>query len=163
MNVTRRRTLIVFVSLSLGWIASPTLAQYPRSRQRGPQTQTEEPASPIQKDMRKRMLKASFEELGKESEKLMQLATELKDEARKASEDTLSLTVIRKAEEIESLAKKIKNRMKIYKRSIATQRGFPLEMEASLERSMASHSESERRRGGLRCNDQQDWWRCLNF
>ena len=112
MNRTRRRTWIVFVSLLLGWMANTTLAQYPRSQQQGPQTQTEEPSSPIQKDLRKRMLKASFEELGKEAERLVQLATELKEEVGKASEDTLSITVIRKAEEIESLAKKIKNRMK---------------------------------------------------
>jgi hypothetical protein len=43
---------------------------------------------------------------------LYDLATELKHEMEKANEDVLSITVMRKAEEIEKLAEKIKNRMK---------------------------------------------------
>jgi hypothetical protein len=44
--------------------------------------------------------------------KLLQLATELKDAVAKTTKDQMSLEVIRKAEEIEKLARDVKQRMK---------------------------------------------------
>lgn len=44
--------------------------------------------------------------------KLLRLATELKDDVDKSSKDTMSLDVIKKADEIEKLAHNVKNRMK---------------------------------------------------
>ena len=44
--------------------------------------------------------------------KLYQLATDLKAAVDKSSENTLSLDVIRKAEEVEKLAKKVKEKMR---------------------------------------------------
>lgn len=46
-----------------------------------------------------------------DSEKLLKLSQELKAEVAKSSKDTLSLTVIRKAEEVEKLAKALKEEM----------------------------------------------------
>ncbi|MBI3895637.1 MAG: hypothetical protein HY313_06870 [Acidobacteria bacterium] len=57
-------------------------------------------------------MKASYEQLQKDTDELVKLTTELKAEVDKANEDTLSLSVIKKAEEIEKLAEKIRNRMK---------------------------------------------------
>jgi hypothetical protein len=52
------------------------------------------------------------QDIRKDTEKLLELATELKQEVDKSNEDTLSLGVVKKAEEIEKLAKSVKNKMK---------------------------------------------------
>jgi len=52
------------------------------------------------------------EEIRKDSEKLLELATELKQYVHKSNENTLSLEVIKKAEQIEKLAKTVKDKMK---------------------------------------------------
>jgi len=52
------------------------------------------------------------EELKKDTEKLLELATELKQSVDKADENTLSLEVIKKADQIEKLAKSVKEKMK---------------------------------------------------
>jgi uncharacterized membrane protein len=48
-----------------------------------------------------------------DSAKLLKLATDLKAEVDKTTKDTLSLTVIRKADEIERLARNVKEKMKL--------------------------------------------------
>lgn len=52
------------------------------------------------------------EDIRKDTEKLLELATELKQEVDKSNENTLALGVVKKAEEIEKLAKSVKNKMK---------------------------------------------------
>ena len=52
------------------------------------------------------------EDIRKDTQKLFQLATELKDAVDKSNEHVLSLDVVRKAEEVEKLAKKVKEKMK---------------------------------------------------
>src|SRR5882724_5105922 len=47
-----------------------------------------------------------------DTEKLFQLATELKAAVDKSNEHVLSLDVVRKADEVEKLAKKVKEKMK---------------------------------------------------
>ena len=59
-----------------------------------------------------KMMKESFEQTKKDTAELYDLATQLKDEVEKADENTLSITVMKKAETIEKLAEKVKNRMK---------------------------------------------------
>jgi hypothetical protein len=51
-------------------------------------------------------------DLKRDTDKLYQLATELKEAVDKSNENTLSLDVIRKTEEIEKLAKNVRNKMK---------------------------------------------------
>ncbi len=51
-------------------------------------------------------------DIKKDSEKLLELATELKQSVDKTNENTLSLEVIKKAEEIEKLAHSVKEKMK---------------------------------------------------
>jgi hypothetical protein len=59
------------------------------------------------------ILEANDKEIKKSVEKLFQLATELKEEVEKTdSVTTLSLAMVRKAEEIERLAREIKSRAK---------------------------------------------------
>ncbi len=47
-----------------------------------------------------------------DTEKLYQLTKELQQEVAKSSKDTLSMSVVKKAEEIEKLAKSLKERMR---------------------------------------------------
>ncbi|HVI07803.1 MAG TPA: hypothetical protein VND65_05865 [Candidatus Binatia bacterium] len=49
-----------------------------------------------------------------DTEKLMKLAAELKDYVGKTNENILSLDVVKKAEEIEKLAKTVKDKMRTY-------------------------------------------------
>jgi hypothetical protein len=51
--------------------------------------------------------------IGEDSAKLLKLATDLKTEVDKTNKDTLSLNVIRKADEIEKLAHDVKEKMKL--------------------------------------------------
>ena len=51
-------------------------------------------------------------QLVQDTDKLLQLATQLKTEVDKTNQDVLSVEVIKKAEEIEKLAKSVKNQMK---------------------------------------------------
>ena len=52
-------------------------------------------------------------QIADDSAKLLKLATDLKAEVDKTSKDTLSIGVIRKAEEIEKLAHSVKEKMKL--------------------------------------------------
>jgi hypothetical protein len=52
-------------------------------------------------------------QIADDSTKLLKLATDLKAEIDKTSKDTLSLNVIRKADEIERLAHSVKEKMKL--------------------------------------------------
>ena len=54
------------------------------------------------------------QDLEKETDKLLELATELKQYVDKTNENVLSVEVIRKAEEIEKLARSVKEKMKRY-------------------------------------------------
>ncbi len=74
------------------------------------------PASPeqrqIEHDRAKRMNKERFDSLKRDTDKLLELATELKQNVDRANENTLSLDVIRKADEIDKLAKQVREKMK---------------------------------------------------
>jgi hypothetical protein len=52
------------------------------------------------------------QDLKKDTDKLLDLATQLKQYVDKSNENVLSLNVMKKAEEIEKLAKSVKDKMK---------------------------------------------------
>ncbi|HMK30420.1 MAG TPA: hypothetical protein VK473_12100 [Terriglobales bacterium] len=58
------------------------------------------------------MNKERQQNLKRDTDRLLQLATELKQSVDKSNENTLSLDVIKKAEEIEKLAKSVREKMK---------------------------------------------------
>lgn len=62
--------------------------------------------------MTRRMIQASYEQLLKDTDQLVKLSQALQEEIAKANEDVLPVSGIKKAEEIEKLAKKIQGRMK---------------------------------------------------
>ncbi len=74
------------------------------------------PQSQVDKDMQDRMLKEANkkrqQEIRDDTEKLFQLATDLKTAVEKSNENLLSLDVVRKADEVEKLARRVKERMK---------------------------------------------------
>lgn len=63
-------------------------------------------------DLQKKFNLQRQQEIKKDTDKLLQLATELKQSVDKSTENTLSLDVIKKAEQIEKLAKSVKDKMK---------------------------------------------------
>jgi hypothetical protein len=69
-----------------------------------------------EKEMQDRQLKEANkkrqQDIRDDTLKLYQLATDLKAAVDKSNENMLSLDVIRKAEEVEKLAKKVKDKMK---------------------------------------------------
>ncbi len=73
---------------------------------------------PIRQDMEKRrrkaLNKARFTELKRDADKLLELATELKTHVDKSDENMLSLDVLKKTEQIEKLAKSVRDKMKGY-------------------------------------------------
>jgi len=79
-----------------------------------PQVETRQ--DPAQKEMQDRMAreanKKRQQDIREETDKLFQLATELKAAVDKSNENLLSLDVVRKADEVEKLAKKVKEKMK---------------------------------------------------
>ena len=60
----------------------------------------------------KELNKKRQEEIREDTQKLFQLATELKDAVDKSNEHELSLLVVKKAEEVEKLAKRVKEKMR---------------------------------------------------
>ncbi len=71
---------------------------------------------PPQKEMQDRMIKEANkkrqQDIRDDTDKLFHLATELKAAVDKTNENLLSLEVVRKAEQVEKLAKKVKENMK---------------------------------------------------
>ena len=64
------------------------------------------------RDMAKKQNLKRQQDLKKDTDKLLELATQLKQYVDKTNENTLSLEVIRKAEAIEKLAHSVKEKMK---------------------------------------------------
>jgi hypothetical protein len=91
-----------------------SMPQNPPSRPNGNDPGSKEddgPRPPLPSS--KVILEANDKDIKKSVEKLFQLATELKNEVEKTDSATvLSLAMVRKAEEIERLAKEIKSRAK---------------------------------------------------
>ena len=89
-------------------------AQYPSHRPEDPNApvDTDETRARIMKDMEKKAAKERVAALKNDTDKLLKLSTELKAYVDKSDENVLSLDVIKKAEEIEKLAKSVRDKMK---------------------------------------------------
>ncbi|HTB93616.1 MAG TPA: hypothetical protein VK728_12355 [Candidatus Sulfotelmatobacter sp.] len=111
-----RRTFLgglLTAGLATRFTGEPARGQNPKAtpdQKTSPDTTPENPLSP---PAEKRMLEENEKDIKKKVEKLYDLATELKAEVDKTdSSKVLSLNLVRKAEEIEKLARDIKNRSK---------------------------------------------------
>lgn len=118
-----RTLLLLFFSFFLslpafgqGTLCNDSLQQPPRSvfDSSRPRDVTQQPDIPA--DMQRKQAKEMNEQrqasLKKDTDKLLQIATELKQRVDKTNENQLSLEVIRKTEEVEKLAKSIRDKMK---------------------------------------------------
>ncbi|HVP42428.1 MAG TPA: hypothetical protein VMS96_03295 [Terriglobales bacterium] len=65
-----------------------------------------------EKELKKAQSKQRYQEIRRDTDRLLTLATQLKREVDTAGQETLSLAVIKKAEEIEKLAKSVRSKMK---------------------------------------------------
>ena len=78
----------------------------------GRERQKDATVEKLERDREKALNKQRQTSLQKDTDRLLELATELKQNVDKSNEHTLSLDVIKKAEEIEKLAKQVKDKMK---------------------------------------------------
>ncbi|HZQ92214.1 MAG TPA: hypothetical protein VFA60_10515 [Terriglobales bacterium] len=114
-----KRAAAVFLFVLLGWSIPVPAWQLPpapdasqgrvgRPRDRAQDEQIER----LEREQEKRRNKQRQEELQKDTDKLLELATQLKQYVDKSNEHLLSIDVVRKAEEIEKLAHSVKDKMK---------------------------------------------------
>ena len=75
------------------------------------QTEDEQRAK-LEKDIAKKANRERQAQLQRDTDNLVKLANELKQSVDKSNENTLSLEVVKKAEEIEKLAHSVKEKMK---------------------------------------------------
>ena len=115
MNIGRRRFAIVAAgAATLLWRTPGVLARQPQQppvpRRPRPEPGAAPEDQPVPREALKAVLQENQKQIKKDIEKLYQLAEELKKEVEKAdASEVLSLNVVRKAEEVEKLAKRIKN------------------------------------------------------
>ncbi len=102
--------------LTLFLFSLPAFAQEPRVVNPGdlnsPATDADEARMRLAHEMEKRAAKDRVAALKNDTDKLLKLTTELKSYVDKSDENVLSVNVIKKAEEIEKLAKSVKDKMK---------------------------------------------------
>jgi hypothetical protein len=114
----RRHALVLVVLLFLSVISAPCFGQNPPPISQipnpaGPPAASEEPGRErIEKEMAKKANQERQAQLKRDTDRLFKLATELKSSVEKSNENTLSVDVIKKAEEIEKLAHSVKEKMK---------------------------------------------------
>lgn len=77
-----------------------------------PDVAEDEQRAKIEKDMAKKANRERQAQLQRDTDNLLKLANELKQSVDKSSENTLSLDVVKKAEEIEKLAHSVREKMK---------------------------------------------------
>jgi hypothetical protein len=107
----------------LALLVHPSWAQLPEHKEIPPDTQhqpgqadtdnqPDQAQQQAERDRQKKLNTQRHAALKRDTDKLLQLATELKQAVDKSNENTLSLDVIKKASEIERLAKNVKEKMK---------------------------------------------------
>jgi spore coat polysaccharide biosynthesis protein SpsF (cytidylyltransferase family) len=89
---------------NLPYLTTPPLQQKP-----GPDDQVR---LKMEREMAKKANQARQADLKRDTEKLLKLATDLKEYVDKTNENMLSVDVVKKAEEIEKLARSVKEKMK---------------------------------------------------
>ena len=102
--------LLFLLLLSIPLVAQ--VSSPPSQEGNPPMTGEDEARARITHDMEKRAAKERVAALKNDTDKLLKLSVELKNYVDKSDENVLSVTVIKKAEEIEKLAKSVKDKMR---------------------------------------------------
>lgn len=118
MIVSRWLVLLLLLALNCGAafgapaqkVVLAQTAQLPRAPGEGPVD--DEAQRRFEHDQQKKANEERFQKLKEDTEKLVVLSNELKEYVGKANEHTLSVDVVKKAEEIERLAKSVKDKMR---------------------------------------------------
>lgn len=117
----RLRVILKMSAVLMLSYAVSVVCQTPAAAPKSPETATSEASkppdakSPESQAKPKKDLDPNAEkqkQLADDTARLLQLANELKVEMDKSTKDTLSLTVMKKAEEVEKLARKVRDEMK---------------------------------------------------
>ena len=90
-------------------IQTPRLGSIPPLN---PDDRDNEQRAKLEKDLAKKANRDRQAQLQRDTDNLLKLANELKQYVEKSNENTLSLEVVKKAEEIEKLAHSVKEKMK---------------------------------------------------
>ncbi len=112
-----RRLLLVFAVLFLFASFAPAHGWSAWGQESDPQfgqrrNERDDTLVKMEKERAKRINKERQQRLKQDTDKLLALATELKQYVDKSNENILSLDVIRKAEEIEKLAHQVREKMR---------------------------------------------------
>jgi hypothetical protein len=109
------RAIVATLLLCTLMIIAPCWAQDASRRGAQHPSAAAPPATPGEIELQKRIAKQRnqerFAQLKKDTDHLLELATQLKKSVDEATDQTLSLEVIRKAEQIEKLAKQVRQKM----------------------------------------------------
>ena len=110
--LSRLFVCLLFFSLpSFAQKTNPNLPE-PRTDINQPVRDEDEARARIAGEMAKKASKERVAALKHDTDKLLRLSVELKESVDKSDENVLSVDVIKKAEEIEKLAKSVKDKMK---------------------------------------------------
>lgn len=104
-----------FCTILFALLTLPAFAQNGGGQQRNaepPFTDEDDARARIVHDMEKKAAKERVAALKSDTDKLLKLSVELKEYVDKSDENVLSVNVVKKAEEIEKLAKSVKDKMK---------------------------------------------------
>jgi hypothetical protein len=107
-----RQTILVFAFCSCLLFAFPAAAQFPEQAPQG-QSRDEHEAR-LEREQAKKLNKERHQELKRDTDKLLELATQLKQYVDKSNENVLSVEVVKKADEIDKLARSVRDKMRGY-------------------------------------------------
>ena len=116
-SLFRIRYFLCLLCMMTGLAVSSPAASFmqrptPPGSAESPNSLPDEQRSEMERDMAKRANEARHAALKRDTDKLLKLATELKDYVDKSNENILSVDVVKKSEEIEKLAHSVKEKMK---------------------------------------------------
>ncbi len=105
-------TLVLGLGEPRAHAQNPKFPPMPEPPQTQPTSPEDQAKAKLERDMQKKANQERQAALKRDTEKLLKLATELKDYVDKTNENVLSFDVVKKAEEIEKLAHSVKEKMK---------------------------------------------------
>ncbi len=104
--------ILIFVTGTVLLLSGAAFRAAPAAAQQSGQRAESDAAREMQERMAREANTKRQQDIRDDTEKLFQLASELKAAVDKSNEHVLSLDVVRKADEVEKLAKKVKEKMK---------------------------------------------------
>ncbi len=105
-------TTFAFADVSAAAEASPQQEPLPSIPSAAPPERQDPWSVQQRQEMQKKQNLQRQEDIKRDTEKLLELSTELKQYVDKTNENIISLDVIKKADQIEKLAKSVKEKMK---------------------------------------------------